>query len=414
MGGNAKGTNKKTGTTTLAQKIPIKEIGRSEFIKVFVELFLEIDKRFMKKFNRPLWANKKILKNGLAFNGSTSFIMNPEILDSDVIPFKPTSGDLDIMVKESDKSDLWNLLDDFESKPKIMKNVEYKGSNKLAISSIGDQINSVFEVRFGDIVSQSQVDFEFTRFEEDEDGEEVPMEFSRFGHSSSLSDAQNGFKGVSHKFLIRSLAGGASLRKDILILTNKGSYEKPAFKKTKGEHITELRMEKFFVSKGLRKAYKKQFIPGTNEPWTVDDKQVYKEIKTSDSNYVTNISEMFKILFASEDSKDKDKMWSFTGIVYLMKKYLSDKSIQDTFERFVDVQWGRAAQKLERDSKDIDFEIKNNAISYMMKEIPILKKSKKEVEKKAENFYKDYENKKITEGMTFTGNSFKDFIKTIN
>jgi len=194
-GGNARATNKVTGQDTLAQKIPIKEIGRQNFIKKFVEMFEEIDKRFETKYNRPLWKNKKILKNGLAFNGSTSFIMNPEIHDNDVIPFKETSGDLDIMVKESDKSDLWALLDELEAKPHFMKDVEYMGSNKLSVSSIGDQINSVFSVTFGDIVTQSQVDFEFTQFEEDKNGDEVPMEFSRFGHSSSLSDAQNGFKG---------------------------------------------------------------------------------------------------------------------------------------------------------------------------------------------------------------------------
>jgi len=410
MGGNARATNKITGRDTLAQKIPIKEIGRGNFIKKFVEIFEELDSLFNKKYGRPLWKNKKILKNGLAFNGSTSFIMNPEIADSEVIPFKPTSGDLDIMVKESDKSDLWTLLDELEAKPKFMKDVEYKGSNKLTISAIGDQINSVFEVVFGDIISQSQVDFEFTNFE-DKDGEEVPMEFSRFGHSSSLADAQNGFKGVSHKYAIRALAGGASLRKDILILTNKGTFEKPAFKKTKGAHITELRMQKFFVSRGLRHAYEKQTIPGTNTPWIVDGKQVYKEIEASSSDYVTSITEMFKILFNSEDSKDLDKMWSFTGIVELMNKYLDKKSIQDTFKRFVDLQWGPAGQKLERDDKTIDYDIKNNAISYMMKHIPMLKSEEDKVKKMAEIFYINYDSKKISEAMLHTGNDFKDFIE---
>ena len=167
MGGNARATNKVTGRDTLAQKIPIKDIGRGNFIKKFVEIFEELDRLFEAKYKRPLWENKKILKNGLVFNGSTSFIMNPEVSDSDVIPYKPTSGDLDIMVKESDKSDLWHLLDELEANPKFMKDVEYKGSNKLAVSAIGDQINSVFEVTFGDIKSQSQVDFEFTQFEDE-------------------------------------------------------------------------------------------------------------------------------------------------------------------------------------------------------------------------------------------------------
>jgi len=365
-------------------------------------MFLEIDKRFENKYGRPLWANKKILKNGLAFNGSTSFIMNPEISDNEVIPYKSTSGDLDIMVKETDKSDLWHLLDEFEAKPKIMKDVVYMGSNKLSISAIGDQINSVFQVSFGDIVSQSQVDWEFTQFSGSGETEE-PMEFSRFGHSSSLSDAQNGFKGVSHKYILRSLAGGASVRKDVLILTPKGTFEKPAFKKTKGEHVTELRMEKFFVSKGLRKAYDAQVIPGTQDPWIVDSKRVYKERKASDSHYETSIKEMFKILFNDVESGDLDKMWSFVGIVDLMAKYLDKSSINDTFERLLDVQWGFSAQKLERDDKNIDFEIKSNAVNYMIKKIPSLKSYTAKIDKLTARFYANYDKAKLTESELHFG-----------
>jgi len=409
MGGNARATNKITGVDTLAQKIPLKDIGRSQFIKKFIELFEEIDKQFEKKYNRPLWANKKILKNGVAFNGSTSFIMNPEIHDDEVIPYKSTSGDLDIMVKESDKSDLWHLLNQFEAKPKIMKDVVYMGSNKLSISAIGDQINSVFEVRFGDIVTQSQVDWEFTQFEGK--GEtEVPAEYSRFGHSSSLSDAQNGFKGVSHKYILRALAGGASLRKDVLILTPRGSYEKPAFKKTKGEHITELRMEKFFISRGLRRAYEPMFIPDTNEPWIEDGKRVYKEKRPDDSNYETSIKEMFKILFNDVNSRDLQKMWSFVGIVDLMNKYLDKRSITDTFERFLDIQWGFGGQKLERDDPNIDFEIKANAVNYMIKKIPQLKSYDKKIKVMTDRFYADYDKKKLEESELH-GNNFRGLLE---
>lgn len=408
MGGNARATNKITGEDTLAQKIPLKDIGRSQFIKKFIELFEEIDKRFEKMHGRPLWANKAILKNGLAFNGSTSFIMNPEISDSDVIPYKPTSGDLDIMVKESDKADLWTLLDSFEAKPKILKDVVYRGSNKLSISAIGDQINSVFEVTFNDIVTQSQVDFEFTEFE-GEGEEEVPMEFSRFGHSSSLFDAQAGFKGVVHKYILRALAGGASLRKDILILTNKATFEKPAFKKTKGEFITELRMEKFFISKGLRKAYEPQVTPD-GEPWIVDGKRVFREKKPEDSQYETSIKEMFKILFADIESGDLSKMWSFVGIIELMKKHLDKKSIDDTFTRFIELCWGFSAQKLERDSKEIDMEIKANAVNFMIKEIPALKKHSKKIKEMTDRFYSTYEKTKLSEELLHTGRPFRDLL----
>jgi hypothetical protein len=411
MGGNARATNKITGVDTLAQKIPLKEIGRSNFIKKFIEIFVELDNRFEKMYDRPLWKNKKILKNGVAFNGSTSFIMNPAISDNEVIPYKPTSGDIDIMVKESDKSDLWHLLDSFERSPNIMRDVQYKGSNKLSVSSIGDQINCVFEVKFGDIITQSQVDFEFVEFQGDDETEE-PMEYHRFGHSSALSDAQSGFKGVVHKYILRALAGGASLRTDVLILTKNGSYEKPSFKKTKGEHITELRMNKFFISKGLRTAYEPQFTPD-GEPWFVDGNRVYKEIESNDAQYETSLKEMFKILFNDLESGDLDKMWSFTGIVQLMGDYLSDQSIDQTFKRFIDLCWGVSAQKLERDSKEIDMEIKANAINYLIKKFPDLKRYDEQLKEMSKQFYANYDKVKMTESEIHVGGQFRDLLNML-
>lgn len=409
MGGNARATNKVTGQDTLAQKIPLKEIGRARFIKKFIEIFEELDRLFEKKHGRPIWANKSILKNGVAFNGSTSFIMNPDISDDEVIPYKSTSGDLDIMVKESDKEDIWHLLDELESKPNFMKDVEYKGSNKLSVSSIGEQINCVFEVTFGDIVTQSQVDFEFTAFE-GEGENEVPQEFSRFGHSSSLSDAQNGFKGVAHKYILRALAGGASLRKDVLILTGRGAYEKPQFKKTKGENITELRMSKFFISRGIRNAYEPQTTPD-GDPWYHEGKRVYKEIPPKDSSYETSITEMYKILFGDLDkNNDLEKMWSFVGIVDLMKKHLDKRSLADTYERFLDLSFGRAAQKLERDSKEIDFEIKINAVNYIIKQIPMLKKYDKKMQEMIDTFYANYDKAKLEESELHMG-GFKGLLE---
>ena len=394
---------------TLAQKIPLKEIGRGQFIKKFIAIFEELDRRFEKEFRRPLWANKKILKNGVAFNGSTSFIMNPEIDDEDVIPYKETSGDIDIMVKKTDKADVWFLLDALESSPNFMKDVKYMGSNKMTVASISEQINAVFEVTFGDIVTQSQVDFEFTEFQ-GQGEDEVPNEYSRFGHSSALSDAQNGFKGVSHKYILRALAGGASLRKGVLILTPSATYEKPGFKKSDKVHVTELRMEKFFVSDGLRKAYEKQMVPGTQKPWIVDGKQVYKEIKPADSQYETSIREMFKILFADPESGNVDKMWSFVGVIDLMNKHLDKKSITDTFTRFLEIQWGRGGQRLERDSADIDFQIKANAVNYIIKTIPGLKKFDKKIKEMTTRFYANYDKQKMSEAELHTGSPFRDLL----
>jgi len=379
-GGNARGTNKKTGKDTLAQKIPIKEIGRSEFIKKFVALFMEINKRYKHKYKEPLWKDTSIIKNGTVFNGSTSFIMNPEIHDDEVIPYKKTAGDIDIMIPSEKAEKLWYLLDELEGET-VMKDVVYKGCNRLTPSAITDQINSVFEVKFGDIVTQSQVDYELAAF----DKQGKPDNFSRFAHSSSLSDAQKGFKGFSHKVLLRALAGGSSRRDDVIVITPKSTYEKYSIKKTKGVPIVP-NFLKFSVTRGLRYAYEKQLTP-SGDDWILDGKKVYKEIPSKTATYETAIINIYKIMFGDADDKDLHLMWSFTGLIDLMKKHFNAKQKQETFDRLVDICWGPVAQKLERDSASIDLEIKSNTVNYLIKK---LKVNDSKVQKMIDTFYKNY------------------------
>ena len=393
-GGNATATIKKTGKNTLAQKIPLKEIGRSKFIKKFTQIFMYINKLYKSHYKEPLWKNTSILKNGLAFNGSTSFIMNPEIADKDVIPFKPKSGDLDIMIPSYKAKNLWHVLDSIEDK-EILPDVIYKGCNKLNPESMGLQINSVFEVKFGDIITQSQVDFEFAEF----DKAGVPDEFSRFAHSSALPDAAKGFKGVAHKFILRSLAGGKSRRDDVIVLTPKATYEKPTIKKVKGVPLVP-NFLKFSVDKGLSYAYEQQFTP-SGDVWKIDGKFVYKEVPSKNRNYDTSILTIFKALFGNANSSDLGKMWSFVGIVELMRKYLDKKAQERTFKRMLELCFGKYAQALERDDYKIDMDIKIPIINYMIKK---LKLSDSGVQKMIDEYYSNYRTKKISE-------SFRTFIQ---
>lgn len=391
-GGNATAINKKTGEKTLAQKIPIKEIGRSKFIKKFIDIFIELNKRFKQKYGEPLWKNTKIIKDGTVFNGSTSIIMNPNISDDEIIPFKPKVGDIDILIPSYHAKKLWSLLDDLEG-TMILPDVIYKGSNKLDPNKLGNQINSVFEVKFGDIVTQSQVDFEFANFKDD-----IPDEFAKFAHSSSLKDIKEGFKGVAHKYLLRALAGARSRRDDVIVVTPKSTYEKYKIKTVKGEPLIP-NFLKFSVDKGLSYAYEQQFTPD-GKPWMIDGKYVYKEIPTKNRNYETSIISIFKILFNNADSPDLNKMWSFVGLVDLVKKYLSKEEQQKTLDRMVELCFGKNAQRLERDDYRIDMSIKIPIINYMMKKLGLKVNN---FEKIVEEYYKSYNNKKMVE-------SFKDFI----
>ena len=87
MGGNVTAISK-SGKQTKAEKIPIKTIGRQKFVKVIQDLLKQINKDFKKLFKTELWTDEKQIANGFVFNGSTSFIMNPEIPDEEIILFR--------------------------------------------------------------------------------------------------------------------------------------------------------------------------------------------------------------------------------------------------------------------------------------------------------------------------------------
>ena len=160
MGGNVQVKNYK------AQKIPIKKIGLKKFQNDFKELFKTLNKMFYKKYKKYIWNNEKILDNGFVFNGSTSFLMDPGYLDKEeeLTLLKPTSGDIDIMVPENLKSDLWHFLKNIEGK--TIGNFTYIGCNKPSVTSINDQINCLFEYNYGEGKIFAQTDFEFVPFSE--------------------------------------------------------------------------------------------------------------------------------------------------------------------------------------------------------------------------------------------------------
>ena len=231
----------------------------------------------------------------------------------------------------------------------------------------------------------------------------APKEFFRFAHSSSLSDAQAGFKGYNHKILLRALAGGASERPDVLVITPASTYEKYKIQSSKGKPIIP-RFMKFSVDKGLRFAYEQQFTPD-GKPWMIDKKFVYKEIPSTGASYETSLTSIFVALFGNADNKDLPKMWSYVGVIDLMKKYLKQSQIDETFERLLDLQWGPGAQGIERDDALTDLKIKAGGANYMIKKLKLSKYQKK-MDEMIKVYYENYGKKKITEAK-----SFRDFLK---
>ena len=366
MGGNVRALNKKTGEETPAQKIPVKEIGRKEFMYTFAAIFKEMNDQFKKKFKKPIWVNEKILMNGMAFNRSTSFIMDPSLSEEEVMKYKPSAGDIDITIPIELKEDLWKYLDGIEGK-EILPGATYMGSNKPTIQSIGEQINSVIMVEFSNgIRSYCQVDFEFLDFKDD-----MPTEWSRFSHNSSFLDAKNSIKAVNHKGLIRARGGGASVRDDIIIATNKSTPDNITISKSKVHSVP--RMLKFSVGRGIRVAYEPMF-DDNGKILKLDGKQVYKEIPVKDSKFETVIEEIYKLSFQQLHGNEQDvqKFHSFVGVLELMKKFLNKKQIKATHDRYIELLWGfkgARGQELERGNPELDFQIKSSGYQRFIKEL---------------------------------------------
>ena len=191
MGGNVSVNGYK------AQKIPVKEIGLKKFQNDFKKLLKDLNKLFYQKNKQYIWNNKKIIDDSYVFNGSTSYLMDPGYLSKEyeLLNLKPTSGDIDVMVPQNLKEQLWEFLKDIEGKN--IDNFEYIGNNKPTISSIGEQINALFKYCYKkDKCVFAQIDFEFVPFEND-----IPTEWSKFSHSSTFKDLENGIKAVFHKYL---------------------------------------------------------------------------------------------------------------------------------------------------------------------------------------------------------------------
>lgn len=363
MGGNVTATNKKTGQNIKADKIDLTKSGRQEFIKKFTETFKKINDLYTKKYKTPLWIKETRLDTNELYNGSTSFIFDQSISDEELLQYKSSAGDLDIIVPEESKENLWKLLDSLEGK-EIVPGITYHGNNKLTISSIGEQINCLFIAQFGEYKALAQVDFEF--LEVDEEG--APNEMAKFGHSSTFVDAKNHVKAVHHKYLIRAMSGSLDVRPNVGIMTKSGKISS-----AKGADIA--RMLKFNLNRGISVAYER-VLDEKGKPLVQDGKDIYREVPTSDRSYAATVKEMVRLCFKVEpEDVDEQLFWSFVGILELIKKYVKDKkTIQTIHDRYIELLFGTKSQKgqvLEVGNSALDYQVKISGYNRFCKDLGI-------------------------------------------
>lgn len=361
MGGNVCVMDK-FGERHEAEKIDLKKVLRFNLRHDFIDLFLALNHGFKEFHGTYLWVKDSGLRTGQVFNGSSSSFFNAGILDPDFIKVKRFVGDIDITVPSELKVPFWEYLNTVVGN-ELLPGITYIGNNVASPHNKKAQINALFKYCNGILCMNIQVDFEFVPY----GGDGLPTSFAKFSHSSSWSDMTAGLKGVHHKYLLRALAGGSSQRKDVQVITK--ARGKPQ------SNPNGVQFNKFSVDRGLRiNAY----IPvmDGNIHRVVNGLPAYCAVDPKDSTYVTDVRLIAQHILNTDDLTQDEidiNMYSFTGILQLMKKYLTNSQIEVTLDRLLELYWAPGAQGFERDDPDLDLKIKSSGWRAAMHVFPFYK-----------------------------------------
>lgn len=360
MGGNVHVIGR-GGEEHAAQKLDLKKFKRADIRSAFTDLFLTLNKRFKEHTGKPIWKNESLIKTGRVFNGSSESFFNAGILDSVFVEVKDVVGDIDVTVPEDLKVDVWEFLKTIEG-GRVTPYIIYVGNNVASPHGAKSQINAIFKYSNGTHAINMQVDFEFLPY----DKTNSPTAFAKFSHSSSWGDLVLGLKGVHHKYILRALAGGASQRHDVQVITKaRGQPQK---------NPDGVQFHKFSVDRGLRTgAYVPAMDNGVHR--VVNGLPAYHAVEPKDSTYTTDVSEIARHMLGPKVTKAEidGNMGSFIGVLRLMKKYLTIDQITTTLDRLQELYWAKGAQGFERSDPELDFKIKQAGWDLAMKAFPFYK-----------------------------------------
>jgi len=384
MGGNTT-IKTKSGKEVSAERIPLKDIGRKEFVKKFQDFLLGMNKSFKNSFGYPIWSNEKEIMNGGVFNGSTSFIMSPDYKDDEVVLHKQSAGDLDVAVPREYGKDIFNFLEGVEGTPlaEFAKDVTYIGNYANTEDKLGNTIICIAQAKFGDLVVQAQLDLELSEMT---DG--VQSDWSKFAHSSSFEDAKAQMKGVASKHFWRALVGALhELDKDFIVVSPTHTEAKP---KVKAKQPGQIRLLNFSVDKGVTAGYE---VLDTK----IDGKTVYREKKPAEKTYDTNLLSLMKTVFNVTNLKTTD-LHSFIKVLELANKHLSKDVKQKALNRFYAILFctdGGQCQEIEKDAEE-DVSLKSG---MYFKAVELLKlREHKDFKQKVEAYVEKRHGIKINEG----------------
>jgi len=333
-------------------------------------------------WNPKLLASKKFLA-GSSFH----FFDRTGISDEIFAQKKKTVGDIDTMIDANKRDEIEAWLSSLSPGTAIgpARWVGFDNKDPTQILTLWS---------FPDIVIQNnegkqfpiniQIDLEMKEYENDE-----PTEWSRFSTSSSWEDLNFGIKGVFHKYLIQSMTGLTAQDFMLRKLAGRGKARAPQDTPTRDN------MYSFAIKSkeggGLRPKYDPVIDPKTGEQEVVDGLPVFEPRATT--GYEKNLGKIFQTIFGSrmepeQLEKEKEKFWSFVGILDLMKIYLTPEEQNEVINSFLEKLFAPGAQGLYASDKDKDRDEKSAAANKMFELLGV--KPPADLESMKQQYYAAY------------------------
>ena len=342
-----------------AEQINLKVNNRSVMVPILNNLLQTINNLFAKNYQTSLWS-PELLKSQKFLSGSSLHFFNTQgISDQEFVAKKPKVGDIDTMVAKENEANLEQFLTKNTGK-------QFGPGKLIGFQRGNEQFSSLWELQ--DPPIKIQIDLEFVAFDQQK-GE--PTDWSRFSHSSSWEDIQQGVKGAFHKFLIQSF--GILSEKEFLLRKAVGRG------KARAEQDVPMtdNMVSFAVSSKEGGGLRAKYEPVMDEqglPLIKDGLQVMRALPAA--GYEQDIDKIFLTLFgdrigpkqAKQLSKD---FWSFTGLLNVMNQLLNPEEKQRVANGFINKVYGKGAQGLYKNDPQRDSAEKNAALDLMLKTLQI-------------------------------------------
>ena len=392
---------------------------REQAVPIIDSSLAAINAAFAQFAGQSLWHPKLLASKQFLSGSSFHFADRANIKDLDFVRFKPTVGDIDTQVDVAMKDDLVKWLKALPTGSRLGDAV-YIGLKDDPLALGGPQLITLWNFPGIQIRTKNpdgtttvrgtnvQIDLELKEFETAPGTDyRQPTRWSKFSASSNWNDMQAGVKGVFHKYLIMAL----SKLTEQTVIIRKPVYNRKTkqYDSYKYSEPTQAQMYTFAVGSkeggGLRPTLN-PVIGTKGKQEEIDGVPVYDVAGTT--GYVRDIDQIFSNIFGQRLSKSDIKknsalFDSFTGLLSLMKKYLSKQERQIVADKFREKiihtdDRSRRAQELYKGDPQKDKSEKLTAYRLLLDKLSV--QAPPDFDQMVASYYSTYDKAQAAESLT--------------